>query len=335
MSIIIEKKGETGEMKNRKSFERAAALFPPDIKEILFALIPSYPGYIREIRVYDGAPLLVHTDGGLRCIADDGSLSSFSGDHCISADVSVMKRVLLNAAGASVYQYEKELSSGYITCFGGIRIGICRDAPAVEKTLDTLTSLNIRLPFEEDYPCPVPDSLYEAGGILIAGAPGSGKTTVLKSFCRRLCDTRRGGMKRVSIVDSRGELSCFAVEGKFYASDIIVCTDKAVGIQRALKLMSPEYIVCDEIGDLRETEAMLEGMNSGVRFITAMHADGIKELTGREQFRRLCLAGAFENAVLLSSESPGIVKQIVKREALENEIYQHCASLRRGTVYGV
>lgn len=316
-------------MKNMISFQRAAELFPAKLKEKLFLLPSRYAGAVREIRVYDGAPLLLLTDDGLRCVAEDGMLLSFFGGGCLSADARDMKMILLNAAGASVYQYEKELANGYITCPDGIRIGICCSSADKGVSLDRLTSINIRIPYEEEFPCPVPEVLLTDGGVLIAGAPGSGKTTVLKACCRFLCDTSRGRIKRLSIVDSRGELSCFSCGEKKYAADIIACADKAAGILRALRLMSPEYIVCDETGDVRETDSMLEGMNSGVRFITAMHAGSTGELVRREQFARLCFAGVFKHVVMLSAEAPGTVADIWKREELENEICRYYPFVHR------
>ena len=317
-------------MKNIKGYQRAAALFSAALKETLFLLPSRYAGAVREIRAYAGAPLLLLTDDGLRCVSSDGILSSFSGRDSLSADGRELKNILLNAAGASVYQYEKELENGYITCPDGIRIGICCASADKGFSLDRLTSINIRIPYEEAFPCPVPEALFNAGGVLIAGAPGSGKTTVLKACCRFLCDTSHGRIKRLSIVDPRGELSCFSCGEKKYAADIIACADKARGILRALRLMSPEYIVCDETGDVRETDSMLEGMNSGVRFITAMHAGNAAELVRREQFSRLCSAGVFEHVVMLSAESPGTVIDILKREELENEIRRCDPFVHRG-----
>lgn len=317
-------------MKNIKGYQRAAGLFSAKLKDKLFLLPSRYAGAVREIRVYADAPLLLLTDDGLRCVSADGMLSSFSGRGCLSADVRELKNILLNAAGASVYQYEKELENGYITCPDGIRIGICCASADKGISLDCLTSINIRIPYEEEFPCPVPEALFAAGGVLVAGAPGSGKTTVLKACCRFLCDTSCGRIKRLSIVDSRGELSCFSCGEKKYAADIIACADKARGILRALRLMSPEYIVCDEIGDVRETDSMLEGMNSGVRFITAMHAGNTGELIRRAQFVRLCFAGVFEHVVMLSADRPGMIADIRKREELENEIRRCDPFVRRG-----
>lgn len=322
-------------MRNTASFQNAAALFPERIKNILQLLSASFSGSVREIRLYDGAPLLFLTDHGLKSLSENGRLASFSGKNSVRADVPLMKHVLLNAAGASVYQYEKEITEGYITVSGGIRIGICCSFPEKGASLDRLTSLNIRIPYEDDFPCPVPESLLCSGGLLIAGVPGSGKTTVLKACCRALCDTECGGMKRVSIIDTRGELSAFSLREKKYAADIIACADKAVGIQRALRLMSPEIIVCDEIGDVRETESILEGMNAGVSFITAMHAGNVTELARREQFRRLCFAGVFENAVFLSAGQPGMIVKAYTGEELADEIHKYLAALRRDSAHGL
>ena len=70
-------------------------------------------------------------------------------------------------------------------------------------------------------------------------------------------------------------------------TDVIAGRDKREAVLTALRLLSPEVIVCDEIGSARETECLLEGLNSGVILIASMHARDLPQLARRGQFRRL------------------------------------------------
>jgi stage III sporulation protein AA len=41
------------------------------------------------------------------------------------------------------------------------------------------------------------------------------------------------------------------------------------GIQHAVRTLSPQAVVCDEIGGLAEAESILEGIHCGAKFIAA------------------------------------------------------------------
>lgn len=76
------------------------------------------------------------------------------------------------------------------------------------------------------------------------------KTTVLRDIARILGDTRR-----VAVVDTRGEIA--GVYGGVPALDIGENTDvlngysRGEGIMCALRSLSPEVIICDEIAATR------------------------------------------------------------------------------------
>lgn len=213
------------------------------------------------------------------------------------ADIS---ECFLELCKNSVHSFAREISEGYITLPGGSRVGFCGTAVIQGGKLTSLrdiSSLNIRFP-REVRGCA--EELFRrafSGGLcslIVCGKPLSGKTTVLRDMARIL-----GASHRVAVVDSRGELA--GVHGGIPTLNVGENTDvlngysKADGIMCALRSLSPEIIICDEIGD--DAESVRQCMSCGVKLIVSAHAGSIKELK-----RRPALSGLlplFDKAALL------------------------------------
>lgn len=200
----------------------------------------------------------------------------------------------------SVHSFAKEIAEGYITLSGGHRVGFCGTAVVRDGRLSALrdiSSLNIRFAREvRGCAQELCGRLFRGGlcSVMICGRPLSGKTTVLRDMARIL-----GGSHRIALVDSRGELA--AVHGGVPALDIGENTDvlngysKAEGIMCALRSLSPEMVICDEIGD--DAEQIRQCSCCGVYLAVSAHAASIDELV-----RRPALSGVlpyFDKAVLL------------------------------------
>ncbi|MBO7217938.1 MAG: Flp pilus assembly complex ATPase component TadA, partial [Clostridia bacterium] len=178
-----------------------------------------------------------------------------------------------------------------------------------------ISSVNIRIAREI---IGAAESLYgKVGkGILIAGGPGSGKTTVLRDIVRQLSDSGQ----RISLVDTRGEIAS-ASGGRATLdvginTDVISGGDKAKGVEIALRTLFPQYIAFDEIGSTRELELVSESFFSGTGIITTAHASNIEELRTRRVTKRLLELGAVENIALLPSKIGGRIELIgIKRRS--------------------
>lgn len=200
----------------------------------------------------------------------------------------------------SVHSYAREISEGYITLPGGHRVGFCGTAvtgSGAVSTLRDVSSLNIRFAREVRGCARELCSRAFVDGLcslVVAGKPLSGKTTVLRDMARILGETHR-----VCVIDSRGELA--GVHGGIPALDIGENTDvlngypKAEGIMCALRSLSPEIIICDEIGS--DAEAVAQCMNCGVKLVVSAHAGSIRELRGRPGIS--ALVDMFDRAALL------------------------------------
>lgn len=108
----------------------------------------------------------------------------------------------------------------------------------------------------------------------------------------------------MAVIDERGEIA--AVHGGMPQYDVGPNTDvisginKADGIMMALRAMSPDVIVFDEIGSAEEISALRQSLNAGVRVITTIHSGSIQQLLLRPQMQQIIESCAFSRVVQLS-----------------------------------
>lgn len=190
----------------------------------------------------------------------------------------------------SVYSFEEEIARGFVTLDGGHRVGICGTAVTKNGKITSfkdISGLNIRIA-HQIYGCS--DEVYRRvfskglRSLLLAGKPLCGKTTVLRDLARRL-----GERHRVVLIDSRSELSG-SVRGTptldiGMNTDALCGVEKSEGIMLALRCLSPEIIICDEIGD--DAAAVEQAVFCGVKMIASAHAGSIAELKRRPSTCRL------------------------------------------------
>ena len=78
-------------------------------------------------------------------------------------------------------------------------------------------------------------------------------------------------------------------------TDVLNGYSRGEGIMCALRSLSPEVIICDEIGG--DAEEIRQCMNCGVKLIVSAHAGSIRELMSRPALQKLL--PLFERAALL------------------------------------
>ncbi len=208
-----------------------------------------------------------------------------------------MDSLLSRLCEDSLYAFNSTISAGYITLDGGIRVGICGRA-AVENQkiigIYDVSAMNIRIPSDirnvGEPVCRLLDSFSMTGGVLVYAPPGVGKTTLLRGVAAKMA----GGAHpyRVAVIDTRGELS-FALSGKNLCIDVLSGYPRAVGIEIASRTMNAQLMICDEIGDIREAEAIIAAQNCGVPFVASAHAGSLDSLLRRTGIRLLHRARVF------------------------------------------
>lgn len=116
------------------------------------------------------------------------------------------------------------------------------------------------------------------------------------------------------MVDERGEIYPQELSGpdrQLPAVDTLSGIPKERAVQMALRTLSPQVIVLDELGSLAETAALEQGFFSGVDFIASVHAASAEEAVRRPQVKALQQQGMLRVLVLLQGcAEPGRVGQI-------------------------
>ena len=84
--------------------------------------------------------------------------------------------------------------------------------------------------------------------------------------------------------------------------DILTGYSRAKAIETATRTLSPEVLICDELGGVEETRAVLEAQNTGVTLIASAHAGSFAELAARPNIRLLQENRVFDEYILISRE---------------------------------
>ncbi len=162
-----------------------------------------------------------------------------------------VQEIRLRAARYSVYARQHELQNGFVTLRGGHRMGVCGTAVMQGGSVLNvrhISSLNLRIA-REHRGCG--KKLFaqlrgKSGGVLLCGAPCSGKTTLLRDLAR-LFSAEDG--RQTALIDERGEIA--AVCDGVPQNDVGFCDvfdgyPKAQAMEQALRSLSPQVMICDE-----------------------------------------------------------------------------------------
>lgn len=228
-------------------------------------------------------------------------LAAFSGGENVSSVFTVtpemMDRTVAALCEQSIYTHMETMKEGYLALEGGVRVGVCGRAILEDGRiayLDEIGSLNIRLPSAIYH---VSGRLYDriadsdfSVSMLIYSPPGVGKTTLLRDLAVRIAED---GRRRVALIDERRELYTDRMERTDHL-DVFLGYPKAKAIEIATRTMSPQYILCDEIGSEEEAWSMLAVQNAGVPILATAHADSVSGLLGRSGIALLHEARMFD-----------------------------------------
>lgn len=198
------------------------------------------------------------------------------------------------------------MTHGYLTAPGGHRIGICGDAVLRADTpgsFQRITSLCIRV--ARDFPG-ASDSIVDTWkSILIVGAPGWGKTTLLRDLARKIANDRI-----VCVVDEREELFPEGIQrGK--RMDVLHGFSKPWGMDMVLRAMGPDYIAVDEITAETDCTGLIQAANCGVRLLATAHGFGLQDLRQRPLYQPLLDKKIFHSIVLLNKDKSYRVERVI------------------------
>ena len=217
-----------------------------------------------------------------------------------------------NICNYSVYSRQYEINNGYITIKGGHRAGICGTAVTNGESIvniKDISTINIRISREiKGCSKELLNFINPQKGILICGPPSSGKTTLIRDIARSI-----SYQYKTSLIDERNEISATVngvSQNNIGLCDVYNNYKKSVAIEQAVRTMSPQVIVCDELGSCEDITAVKNGVNCGVSFIATVHCDCEKDLLLRENLKNLMKTYAFSKIVFLDTrENVGKIKK--------------------------
>lgn len=232
--------------------------------------------------------------------------------------------LLCDLCGGSVYAHRESLAEGYVDFGEGIRVGIAGRAVLEAGTVRGLcepSSFCIRIPHEvrgagkAAYSAFL--SLPPGKGMLVFSPPGGGKTTLLRDLARYLSCGRDA--RRTVLVDSRGELA-FPPAPHGALLDILSGYPRAEGILIALRVLSPEVLIFDEIASQKEGDAVFLAAGSGVPVITSVHAGTYREATEKAVTGPLIRKGVFGALCGIRKDLESFVYDIYKTEEQDDDL---------------
>ncbi len=284
-NMIYKKEGDKQSMNTVLTSEENTALsfLPRRISDAVRRYLESGKGSVNEIRLRTYSQLtLTSGEDNIQC-----------GIVCTPDDLAYTGRAL---CGNSLYSHTETIREGYICAANGIRAGICGRAICDDGGITAVTDISSicirihrRVIGAGDKLCRALADMSFRRGILVYAKPGGGKTTSLREMMAELSTGTKP--MRIAVVDTRYELTPGIVDGAMI--DALCGYPRAKGIEIALRTLSPQLIVCDEIGSDEDEDALMASVGAGVPVAASIHAATKDELLSKPSVRRLADAGVF------------------------------------------
>lgn len=190
-----------------------------------------------------------------------------------------MREILSHVCQGSIYAFEESIREGFVSLPSGVRVGVAGRAAHRDGKILSLShvrSLCFRIPHAVPFAANGILSLFrrKRRGILAFGAPGAGKTTLLRELAREI--SRGENALRCAVIDTRGEFFGFERECLI---DLLSGYPKALGAQIAVRTLSPELLIMDELGK-EDIEALLSLSSLGVPVVASVHGTSADEVKG-------------------------------------------------------
>ncbi len=319
---------------NIKPFDQAIARLPGFMLEYLSKVPEDVRARATELRMRAGAAVAITLPEGPNFISASGRMAAAAQENCMRLSGEQLAMIVRSLCDYSLHSYTEDIARGFLTLPGGHRAGLCGTAVTERGTVTAvreISSVNLRIAREmPGAAAELCARLYHDGslpGVLISGAPGSGKTTMLRDLARRLSGGLCGLSRRVALMDERGELAgvregvpCCDVGPN---TDVLTGYPKGEGVLLAVRSLSPEVILCDELGSEAEAAALAAGFHTGVRFIATIHAETAEQALRRPVVQDLLACGAFDWLVALgSAKTPCKITEI--RAIDKGDTYAAC-----------
>jgi stage III sporulation protein AA len=299
---------------------------PLHMQRLLNNLKPEEYQLLEEIRLRCGQPLLVRIGERELAVGEDRLTSNLL--HGYRVKQEDICRVIASISDNSLYAFEEDIRRGFITIPGGHRVGLAGQVILKQNHIELIknfASLCFRVAREvKGCARSVMPSIFNTPQILnntlIVSPPRCGKTTLLRDITRCIsAGSQRPGMN-VAVVDERSEIAgCYHGVPQLDVgprTDILDGCPKDIGMMMAIRSLSPQVIITDEIGTQADAGAVMECIHAGVHIISTAHAESLEELRRRPILRKLMADGVFKLVIILSRRNgPGNIDQVIRWDA--------------------
>ena len=263
----------------------------------MMKLSPGLAAQIDEIRLRSGRPLSLTSQKGNLFVNAQSRVCAQA--DSVRVTESELRECVARLTRSSVYAYEECIKQGYIPLPEGSRAGVCGDSVCAGgeiRNVTSISSVSLRVSrFIPDAARSLCVSLKrELCGTLVYSPPGGGKTTFLRSAAYLLSSGKDA--LRVGIADERREL--FLPQMEPCLIDAVSGCPKAYAAELLTRTMSPQVIICDEIG-VSDAGPLLAAANCGVCIIASCHGSSFEEIMRRRQIALLVENGVFRQTVKL------------------------------------
>ena len=303
-----------------QEFLNAISLLPEKYKTVFLNLPKDFTEKVNEIRFRNGEVVTLNTRSDKYFLSQNGNLTVSFSENLLKTDEKDLQEIVFSLSRRSLHTYQDMIAKGFIPLSCGCKAGVVGRAVIKNGSVYSVTdfnSVNIRIS-REFYGCSS-ELLSEIGdgckSFLIVGSPMSGKTTLLRDLCRHFSGSKNINNLKTAVIDERDEIAS-ATFGKSIDlgvhTDILTLYPKHIGIEIAVRTLSPDIVVLDEIGSNDDVEAILSGINSGVNFIATAHGNDFAEVLRRPNIKKLVNAKTFEKIVILKGNGePCKVKEVI------------------------
>lgn len=299
--------------------------FPDKLRNLLFEKINEKEDELEEIRIRNQKPII------LKFCKEEVIIK-----YIVSSQemVTILQLICEN----SIYSYQKQISSGFITLQGGHRVGIVGSC-VIENNkitnINYISSFNFRIARQvvgsgNDVLKYILDleknNVYNT---LIISPPGYGKTTLIRDIVRQVSNGNENfkfNGVTVGIVDERSEIASLykgvPQNDVGIRTDIIENISKSIGIKILVRSMSPKVIIADEIGTSEDIEAINYALCSGCKGIFTAHGGSINDIYRNPILKNLLDSYSFERLIFLDGKQKGKASEVYKLDKENYYLYK-------------
>ena len=216
---------------------------------------------------------------------------------CSSAEMETTLSLLCKG---SVYAYEGSLKNGFIPLARGVRVAVSAQTRYANGEMfrsPVPQSIVFRVPIHTEGQSEELARLFlkKSGSMLIFSPPAVGKTTLLRDLAIALSGKYA---KRGAIIDTREEIDDGLIP-KHCLLDTLRGCERYEGIEWALRTLSPEFIVADELS-ASDAELLCSATLRGVPIICTYHASAFEDVLASDPLRKAFYDGALYYLVKLT-----------------------------------